>query len=78
MKHGGSLILNVASNIVVATVFYELIEKNILKYKSRFTLIKSGKIRLEFGLKPSGFELYLWLFQVLLLGLLLLQITLML
>jgi peptidoglycan/LPS O-acetylase OafA/YrhL len=43
-NYGVSLLLNVVSTIIVATISYELLEKNILKYKSKFALIKSGKI----------------------------------
>lgn len=44
INYGASLLINVAATIIVATISYEVIEKNILKYKSRFALIKSGKI----------------------------------
>lgn len=39
-----SLIIATTLTIVVSALSYELLEKNILKHKSRFALIKSGKV----------------------------------
>ena len=44
VNYFASLFICALLTILVATLSYELFEKNILKYKSKFALVKSGKI----------------------------------